>query len=996
MPSDPHPAASAGFFPDATHGPRRLGDYELLDILGQGGMGTVYRSRQVSLDRIVALKLLHAGPLAAPDRLARFRAEARAAGRLRHPNIVAIHEVGDAGGIAYYSMDYIEGATLASVVASGPMPPDEAARLLATVSRAVAAAHDAGILHRDLKPGNVLLDRNRQPHVADFGLAKELDLGRTLTASGDIVGSPAYMAPEQADPGLGRATRESDVYGLGATLYHLLTGRPPFAAATAAATLHQVLHSDLAAPRVLNPAIPRDLETITLRAMAREATHRYPTALALAEDLDRHLTGAPILARPVSPAERAWRWCRRHRAIAALSTLALLLLVGIAVVATVAALRIQQARTAELAGRDTIEANLYAADMVAVQRAYEQGNLGRALALLEAHVPKPGSRDRRGFEWHLFRKWCEGDPHVVLHKDPYPLIALAISPDERLAAIASPVALKVVDIARRTVTHEWPLPRRAEARSIAWTPDGAAIASTERDGVWIHTLSNPTPRILPTGPCDTLAISPYGNRIAVCDVLEAYRKQHSISTKIWNETNALNLTTLTNIGGPALAWSTNNNDLFCVGPQGQISLWDQRKGIEELTPPAEGWGAYARFTPNSDYIFRVSWEGTARLTDISTYKNIITISNLSPLETAFSAALTRPNHLRVAISSTDQRIHLYDIGPKDHSITYLTGHQDRIRGMALLNNGRSVLSLDQKGHLIAWTSQTNYLRDKIPAEIVLLAAPQPTFSEDGTKLAVQTISSTNHEFTVFDFRRLSELRRDCGQFIAFDSSSDSFLFDACDGTIMQATLEQRRVRNFSLSHVRGFHPTRMSLDRRLILRVDTNDIAVIYQWPSLVPIATNQSTVWWAQFTPRADRLLLAGPSGIRSWSFASGLEAVITTEEAEEFAVSTDGKALAVPRDGNVIAIIDLGTKSTVGQLSGHQGEIASIDFSTDGKTLATTSADRTTRIWNLPTFRETLRLVSDEAGYFVKFSPDSRKLIVGSRTGYRILDSKAFGESN
>mgnify|MGYP003345557100 CR=1 FL=1 len=207
---------------------RRFDDYELLDEIGRGGMGTVYRARQISLNRIVAIKVLPAGPLAAPARLARFRTEARAAGRLKHPHIVAVHEVGEADGFPFYSMDHIDGRTLADLTRDGPLAPREAARLMSLVAQAVAHAHEAGVLHRDLKPANIIVDRLQNPHVTDFGLAKELDASESFTGSREVFGSPGYMPPEQADPRLGDVTFASDVYSLGATLYHLLTGRAPF------------------------------------------------------------------------------------------------------------------------------------------------------------------------------------------------------------------------------------------------------------------------------------------------------------------------------------------------------------------------------------------------------------------------------------------------------------------------------------------------------------------------------------------------------------------------------------------------------------------------------------------------------------------------------------------------------------------------------------------------------------------------------------------------
>ncbi|MEM1068251.1 MAG: serine/threonine-protein kinase [Planctomycetota bacterium] len=302
---------------------RSFGDYELLRQLATGGMGVVFKARQISLNRIVALKMILAGQLATEKDVNRFRSEAEAAAKLDHPGIVPVFESGEVSGQHYYSMGFVEGNSLGYQLHDGPLTPGDAAALLADICDAVAYAHSKGIIHRDLKPGNVLLDANGSPRVTDFGLAKHVESDSELTKTGQILGTPSYMPPEQALGDLDAIGPQSDVYSLGAILYCLITGRPPFQAARAIDTVVQVLEQEPVAPRVQNPSIPKDLNTICLKCLEKDSAKRYDSAESLAEDLRRWISGEPIHARPITQAEKVWKWCRRNPRVAGLSTLAL-------------------------------------------------------------------------------------------------------------------------------------------------------------------------------------------------------------------------------------------------------------------------------------------------------------------------------------------------------------------------------------------------------------------------------------------------------------------------------------------------------------------------------------------------------------------------------------------------------------------------------------------------------------------------------------------------
>ena len=307
-----------------------LGDYELLEEIGRGGQGVVFRARQKSLNRIVALKVIRLGQWASKVHLKRFRLEAEAAARLEHPGIVPIHEVGERDGSCYFSMKFIEGGQLDEVVRRTPMSIRQAAELIAKVARTVHYAHGHGILHRDIKPGNILLDAKGEPHLTDFGLARLVESESSVTQTLDVLGTPSYMAPEQAVGNNEAMSSVTDVYGLGAVLYQLLTGQPPFAGGATYETIKLLLDTEPKQPRLLNQKIDRDLCTICLKCLEKDPKRRYPSALAFAEDLERWLKHEPIQARHTGVFARGKKWVRRNptSALLAASLLVVATVVG--------------------------------------------------------------------------------------------------------------------------------------------------------------------------------------------------------------------------------------------------------------------------------------------------------------------------------------------------------------------------------------------------------------------------------------------------------------------------------------------------------------------------------------------------------------------------------------------------------------------------------------------------------------------------------------------
>jgi WD40 repeat protein len=494
---------------------RYVGDYELLGEIARGGMGVVFRARQVSLGRTVALKLMLGGHFAHPDARARFRAEAAAAARLQHPHLVTIHEIGEHDGQPYFSMDYVEGGTLADLVRTRPLPARRAATYLHTLAQAVAYAHSQGVLHRDLKPSNVLIDCFDQPRITDFGLAKSLSAAAgevDLTMTGTVLGSPAYAAPEQA-----RGDRTSgapaDVYSLGALLYHLLTGRPPFQGEHLAAVLQQVQQAEPLAPRTLNPSVPADLETVCLKCLEKDPERRYASALALAEDLRRFLAGEPVHARPVGWSGRLWRWGRRHPAVASLGSLAVVLLLVVAVGASVAAVRIRGAqRETQRALRQSLleQARAVRLSLENGQRHGAQAAVRRAVALgLEA-----SDRFRARSEW--LAGLAETDVEFV------PLPGLPPGADatefrtdatlESCARLAPDQHVEIRELPSGQVTARWPVP--GALRVVEFTGPKGLVVTRHADGWQWREATDGRLRWTTNAPALLWTLDPSGRQLA--------------------------------------------------------------------------------------------------------------------------------------------------------------------------------------------------------------------------------------------------------------------------------------------------------------------------------------------------------------------------------------------------------------------------------------------------------------------------------------------------
>ena len=376
-------SSSAGF----TKGPdapaeipaslRSFGDYQLEREIARGGMGVVYAAKQISLNRTVALKMIRSGCLASDTEIERFRREAHAAGGLRHPGVVAVHDVGEIHGLQYFSMDLIEGQNLADRLQHGPMRPDDAAKLMRDVASAVDHAHANGVLHRDLKPSNILIDSDGQPHITDFGLARQADDDSGLTMTEQALGTPSYMPPEQVSRRFGDTSPLSDVYSLGATLFEMLTGRPPFVAANNLERVELILNQEPPPLRLINSLVPIDLETICLKCLQKEPTSRYASAKEFAEDLQRSIDREPITARRTSALERAIRWCRRRPALASAIGAVVVLLCVILIGSPIAAMLLREERDRAMFAEQTARVSEHSMRQTLFESYLDEAEAGR-------------------------------------------------------------------------------------------------------------------------------------------------------------------------------------------------------------------------------------------------------------------------------------------------------------------------------------------------------------------------------------------------------------------------------------------------------------------------------------------------------------------------------------------------------------------------------------------------------------------------------------------
>ncbi len=965
----------------------RFGDYLLLEEIARGGMGVVYRARQTGLDRIVAVKMILAGQFASKQLIQRFRGEVTAAALLKHPNIVAIHEVGIHEGQHFFSMDYIEGQNLAQLVGNRALPAQQAARYLKLIAEAIHYAHQQGILHRDLKPSNILIDSaTDQPRVTDFGLAKRLDGESSLTATGQMLGSPNFMPPEQASAKHGKVGRHSDVYGLGGILYFLLTARPPFQAESLEGIVTQVLGAEPVSPRLLNSSIPRDLETICVKCLQKDSTHRYQTAQELADELDRFLRDEPILARPATRAERPWRWCRRKPLLAGLSAaLALALVVGSTVVVwQSAALKKQLIETRR---------SLYAQNLIVVHQDLENGNYEKAQDLLKTHLPKSGVEELRGFEWRYLWQLSQGEQLSVLGRCTSSIVSVAVSPDGKFIASANEgsAAVKVWDLpAHREVQAL--TEHTAPVNYVVFSPDGETLASGSDD----HTIKlwdTQTWRLKASlerhiKAVITVAFSGDGRVMA--------SSSHDLSVILWDTATGRERTTLTNISrwpGP-IALSTDGGTLI-FADHNVIKVWDVEKGKLKLELPSnEPFGINTiALSPDGRTLaaghgngaVTMIWDLAQQGGELPTPKRLERTSR-----PAFS-----PDSQWLAVGTADTgRIELWDLQTWTRQST-LRGHPPGIESIVFSPDGKSVISGGDKTIRI-WPAGAQKERDVFRGHRNYVWSV--AFSPDGNTLAS---GSWDSSVRLWDVRtgQLKEVLKTTHPVYGVAFSPDGRILASAGGVEVSPNgpgevrlwdlLERREIAAFK-AHDAVVHKIAFAPDGTRLATASGDGTIKLWDAATRSELTTligHVALVGNVEFSH--DGTMVASGSAdwtARLWDVKSGKQLAILTGHSGPAGVAfaPDDKTLVTQSWDMTLKIWDVATHKEKVTLRGHSATPMAMTFCSDARTFATSGWDGVIKLWNVISQREVATLKPQSLGVMsLAFSRDGRILAAGSVDG-------------
>jgi len=984
--------ASAAEFPT-------VANYEILEELGRGGMGIVYKARQISLNRLVALKMILAGLRAGPKDQDRFRQEAEAVAGLRHPNIIQIYDIGEAEGRPFFALEFVEGDSLAHLLRGTPQSCQPAARLAETLARAIHYAHQQGIIHRDLKPANVLLqmadlavpaekDDTEQaaianlhsaiPKITDFGLAKRVNAqtgdGHAPGALGDeAVGTPSYMAPEQAVPNARAIGPAGDVYALGAIFYELLTGRPPFRGATSLDTVVQVLHEEPVKPSYLRPDLPRDLETICLKCLAKDPGKRYPSALALADDLYRFRHGKPILARPVGVHERIWKWAKRR-------PLAACLLAGMVLVAVLGFGGItwqwQEAKLArddkEQQRLDAVKARGYAekkrldadkarneaeqqrqlADKALAEEAIQRKRAGASLyysriaqsqlqwrvndhssarQTLNKCKPVKSQDDHRGWEWHYLQGLFHSSLFTWTHAhgglggnvafDPQNRWIVSVvggHPEDETVKLGE---VRIWDAKTGDLVHAFAGP--GTLHRLAFRPDGKQFALATTDGIVL-----------------------IWDAVSGKELLR--RPMHSQMVS-------------------SLAYHPNGRQIASASWDGTVKIWDSASGtvLHELRKHTDKVQSVA-YHPDGKSLASGSWDTTVRVWDASTGKELKTLRrHMRPVYcVAFS-----PDGKLLASASRAGTLRIWDAN--DVVIQSLTGDSGSVLSIAFSPDGRSVAKGGKDGTVRIWDFETGV--EKITFRGHAYPVEGVHFSPDGRR--VVSVSPGRGFVKVWDLTRHPDhstlARSDADlEAIAFDDAGKRLVSVNLAGKVQSwdaatGMLHEERMLPLNKETVSPGMPISFAPGGRFLAGRSLENPRIVKIWNT----ASGQERaafpglrfpVQCVRFSPDGRYLVICAcdissaeqAHEVTVWDAATAARLARFDGHGRIFTVafSARGDRLAWGDEGGSFSFVDWNSKQQPRRIPAHKTAVGALAFSRDGKLLASSGMeDRTVRIWKV-----------------------------------------------